>query len=533
MIIAPVTYRNALASGQYPLLDLYSMVLANGTVLRFTAWDTDIYFGGNKYSAFDQGVTVLRSGVTKRRGVESSKLSVTLAYDSASIAVAGYNLARALDRGLLTGAVLTLYRAVAYAPRPDGASDADAVVYGLYIVTDASPDRGKIVFDCVTPTEYFNQDIPWRKFGLNCDWTLYGPGCLLNKANFACGGSVLTGSTASRLVCAGLNTNPASPDAGAVAPSGYFNQGVLQFTSGALNGLRTSVMAYAAAGLADAYDNLVLADKPMAFYKLDANVNDSTSHGYHGVNHGITFSASGGPLADASGYGVFSGTPNFVDISAIPHPRNQTSYLGGVSLELFYWTTDANMPDFVFDSGGDILNIQGNVPIRFHAGVGNTPPAMRWGVNHPLNPFGAVSGAWTHVVGIFRGGRYVDVFVNGLLVATTTDKGLDLFSWVNSTLGKVTGAGFYKGRLSRVAIYGYAMDPQQIYTHYVSSKTVHTSVANAGLSLALPFPEAPAAGDTFIVYPGCDKTLRRCTFTFNNLVNNGSHPFIPSQEAGM
>lgn len=78
---------------------------------------------------------------------------------------------------------------------------------------------------------------------------------------------------------------------------------------------------------------------------------------------------------------------------------------------------------------------------------------------------------------------------------------------------------------------------------YFSLGTISfTSGANAGLtrtvkqhttgvlSLILPLPVAPGAGDTFDVYPGCDKRQTTCTTKFSNVVNFRGMPYVPVPE---
>lgn len=48
------------------------------------------------------------------------------------------------------------------------------------------------------------------------------------------------------------------------------------------------------------------------------------------------------------------------------------------------------------------------------------------------------------------------------------------------------------------------------------------------LFMAMPYPIQP--GDTFEIYPGCDKTRARCAF-FNNVVNFRGEPDIPGRDA--
>ena len=68
------------------------------------------------------------------------------------------------------------------------------------------------------------------------------------------------------------------------------------------------------------------------------------------------------------------------------------------------------------------------------------------------------------------------------------------------------------------------------------------SGTNAGLSvsvkqfaagvftLAMPLISAPAVGDTFTAYPGCDKSQATCTTKFNNLPNFRGQPYVPSPD---
>ncbi len=47
------------------------------------------------------------------------------------------------------------------------------------------------------------------------------------------------------------------------------------------------------------------------------------------------------------------------------------------------------------------------------------------------------------------------------------------------------------------------------------------------LSVGIPFYTPPSNGDTFTIYPGCDKTMSTCTNKFSNLTNFRGFPFIP------
>ena len=53
------------------------------------------------------------------------------------------------------------------------------------------------------------------------------------------------------------------------------------------------------------------------------------------------------------------------------------------------------------------------------------------------------------------------------------------------------------------------------------------------ISLISPFPNAPVNGDTFTIYPGCNKSQPTCAAKFSNLANFRGVPFIPSNETSV
>lgn len=56
------------------------------------------------------------------------------------------------------------------------------------------------------------------------------------------------------------------------------------------------------------------------------------------------------------------------------------------------------------------------------------------------------------------------------------------------------------------------------------------SWAGGTLALLYPLPLAPSPGDTFTVYPGCDKKQATCETKFSNVVNYRGLPYIPQPE---
>lgn len=80
---------------------------------------------------------------------------------------------------------------------------------------------------------------------------------------------------------------------------------------------------------------------------------------------------------------------------------------------------------------------------------------------------------------------------------------------------------------------------------YAQGRIVFNSGANAGLqrgiksntssgiTVVAPFPYIPAAGDSFTIYKGCDRTMGTCKNKFNNLVNYKGTDFVPVPEASL
>jgi len=62
-------------------------------------------------------------------------------------------------------------------------------------------------------------------------------------------------------------------------------------------------------------------------------------------------------------------------------------------------------------------------------------------------------------------------------------------------------------------------------------RSVKVSLAGT-ITLALPLPSAPQAGDTFTIFPGCDRSRTMCNAKFSNLVHFRGYPHIPTAEGG-
>lgn len=54
--------------------------------------------------------------------------------------------------------------------------------------------------------------------------------------------------------------------------------------------------------------------------------------------------------------------------------------------------------------------------------------------------------------------------------------------------------------------------------------------ASGAITTVQPWPAAVAVGNTFTVYPGCDKTQATCTTKFSNVLRFRGQPYVPAPE---
>ena len=59
---------------------------------------------------------------------------------------------------------------------------------------------------------------------------------------------------------------------------------------------------------------------------------------------------------------------------------------------------------------------------------------------------------------------------------------------------------------------------------------IKNSYADGVMVMLIPLESVPVVGNTFRVYPGCEKTPAICTSKFNNFLRNRATPYIPLKE---
>lgn len=107
-------------------------------------------------------------------------------------------------------------------------------------------------------------------------------------------------------------------------------------------------------------------------------------------------------------------------------------------------------------------------------------------------------------------------------VSGTTSSGSTASS-INATLSQATGY-FNMGTVTYTSGVNNGLSATiKIYTHGSPSN----------FTLIAPLPNTPSSGDTFTVYPGCDKLQATCQNKFSNITNFRGQPYIPTVETAV
>ena len=217
-------------NNKFFICDLYKIVFPDGTTLRYANYDIPIIWGGHTWDctgpAFERGKTKLSGKIT----VDSLDVTVTTDESDTINGVTWMNLAQ---NGGFDNATLTLYRCFMSAP--------GAVIGALVWFTgliDADDGGGmEMAWKIRSRMQKANIDYPTRLYYPTCPYGVYEAGCGVNRASFAVSGTVtVVGSTTQ------FTTNLSNPN-------GYFEQGYIKFTSGALAGTTGPIKTSTTAGV--------------------------------------------------------------------------------------------------------------------------------------------------------------------------------------------------------------------------------------------------------------------------------------------
>lgn len=210
-------------SDEFLMADLFRITLSNGQILRHTNVDMPVVWDGQTYEAHK---LIIKRGATRVAvglDVDSNTLEITAEPD---YRLEGLQWSEAALGGALDGARVVIERIFF----SDWATPVGAVVIFSGRVSDVSGSRSAVKVDVKSDIELLNVSSPRNIYQAGCMRTLYDGGCKVNREKFTVNGRVTANSaTGTELAC-----NLTQAD-------GWFNQGVIKFTSGRNAGLSRTV----------------------------------------------------------------------------------------------------------------------------------------------------------------------------------------------------------------------------------------------------------------------------------------------------
>jgi uncharacterized phage protein (TIGR02218 family) len=236
-----------LASRQFYSANCYAFTLVGGGTAYLTDGGRNLTLNGVTYQA--GGPVLTRSQLSQKTGLEVASLTITL-YPKPTDLLDGEPWLKALRQGQLDGASVTLTRAFMSAP---GNTSGGGVLMFSGRVAEIDIGRTQAQITVNAWTELLSIKMPRNVYQSGCGWTLYGPGCTVNKALYAVN-AVVTADPIPSSFYTDLSQ----------FPTGWFALGQMTMTSGANTGISRTVTQ----SISDAYEGwaaiILLSPLPVA-----------------------------------------------------------------------------------------------------------------------------------------------------------------------------------------------------------------------------------------------------------------------------
>lgn len=216
------------------MVELLTITLLGGTVLRYSSAPVSLSYGGNTYLPLNWE----RGEITTNLGLEVDNVELVIypkvypistPHESQQDTILGLTWPQAVQQNVLFGAEVSLYRGdINPAVGPD-------IVGTLYLfsgmVAEPTFDNG-LRLAIKSDLEVLNRQVPAQVYQPGCPYTLYDFRCGLNADDWVESSVAAAGSTTRVINC------------GLVQADGYFTLGKVEFLSGANAGAKRTVKSY-------------------------------------------------------------------------------------------------------------------------------------------------------------------------------------------------------------------------------------------------------------------------------------------------
>jgi len=226
----------------------------------------------------------------------------------------------------------------------------------------------------------------------------------------------------------------------------------------------------------DPYADQVMADAPLAFYRLDES-SGTVAHDASGNKHdcnfvgGVSFGAKGALAKDSNAAVTFDGVTGHVDCGQLFDFAGTSSY----TIEMWLNPTIDGQYRGVF--GKNVFDVDaGTSGTGMHAYISSLQPDA--GDNHltferlanaqtkeSAYSLGIPSATWMHVVAIYDGSN-VRLYIDAALGGSTPAPSSLPTTTAPFVFGTATSYTPFNGAIDEVAIYAAALPPNRVLAHY-------------------------------------------------------------------
>lgn len=242
---------------------------------------------------------------------------------------------------------------------------------------------------------------------------------------------------------------------------------------------------------AEPYAVMVMADRPVAYWRFE---DASFSNGSTAANWGTAGTANNGvyrgDVTAAAGYSprlgkaaCFNGSTSYVELGF--NMRNALNGASAVTVEA--WVKNDTLPPDSSTSYFIMSNYLYQNQTGVRLAINHSDPRMNLGARSESGGTFSMGGAnfsgtgkWCHVVGIADySNNQLCVYVNGVATATNVNftgtayaktDGSTCYDSIGAMCGWASSAvlmqRFFDGQIDEVAVYDYALSPEQIRAHY-------------------------------------------------------------------
>lgn len=209
----------------FHVCDLYELTLQSGVVYRYADYGLPVLLPDGRLFASSKRPVFKRGKLKMSSKIEVDKLSGTFYIDGGDV-IGGVPMMQVAHSGGLDESTMSLYRCFMSSP---GSVVGTVCMFSGYVEIKSGGGL-ELALEVKSAVQRLNVDYPLQKYYPTCPWSLYSTGCGLDIGNWKKAGTVVSAESASIIRVSVLSEM-----------DGYYNEGGVEFTGGALAGITAPV----------------------------------------------------------------------------------------------------------------------------------------------------------------------------------------------------------------------------------------------------------------------------------------------------